>query len=423
MSDEDPREPEDADEQAPPPEPTPDDDAPRDDAQHDDGPAPDEAGADAPATQDAEPGEQAEPQEGEAEEGAEAAGGEEAPETDDGEAPADEAGAEPVTEGEEVAAEEAEAPEQEAEEEAEEEPASYDGLSSGLSWLGAEPFVPPVPAGYAAGETAVTEAAAVPRALGAERKLSVRERLEARRAEADATKRWYQKVPIPVWLCMPATLFIIFWILFVAKPWRHIPGPWEKVEASLATAPAVDDVGQALRDMGVVTMQPMDSWLPLGGGVLRTDGVRSARLTFEQPAPEGNEPAAFAFACEVAIVAFAPTLEYSIKVELDPAWALELRGNRREQQAGREARRADCYFQFCRDGRQVVGRPYQATTFQKLRWYRLRVAVRRGLAYYYVNGKRMGDAVLPAYEDRPHITIEARNAHVLVRNPRVELPN
>ena len=319
---------------------------------------------------------------------------------------------------EEKATEEEE--EEEQEEPEEEATALYDGLDSGLSWFGEEALVPPVPTGYAApGEEAVVSPAAPVEPAVPERRLSVRERLEARRAEAEATKQWYKKVPIPVWLCMPALIFIIGWILFVARPWQHVPGPREACDKALLKAPIAGDIEQALRDMAVVTMSPPDSWQPLPDHILRTDGVRSARLTLAQPQATEGQPD-FEFACDVAIADFDPYSEYRVKVELDPAWAIELRGNRREQRAGREAAKVDYYFYYYRQGQQVVGSPHQQTTIKKLHWYKLRIVVDGGLAYYYINGKRVGDAVLPAYQTPQPILIQVTNAQVLVRNPRVK---
>ena len=338
------------------------------------------------------------------------------PASDESEAPGD--GAAAAAGGE--PAEGDEEPDEAPEEEAPKAPPQYDGLDSGLAWFGAEPFVPPLPTGYVAREIEGEAAAPMGRAALAERKLSVRERLEARRAETDATKKWYQKVPIPVWLCMPATIFIIVWVLVVAKPWAQIPGPREAMDETLLTAAALDDdkVSEALIALGVGSMTPIDAFQPLGGGVLRMDKTRrAATLTFE--VPEGKQLAEMA--CEVAIAEWHPGSEYAVSLSLDPNRMVELLGNQYPKQlrGGQEAQRVDFYASFWPQGRQVM-RVRSETALKLKHWYRLRMVVDRNLTTCTINGKQIGEAAASGGTAVRAATLKVENARILVRNLVVE---
>ena len=343
------------------------------------------------------------------------------PTSDDDETPGDEAAA--AADGEPAAGDEGpdEAAEEEApEEEAPEPPPIFDGLDSGLAWFGAEPFVPPIPTGYVAREVEGEVAAPLGRAAVAGRKLSVRERLEARRAEADATKKWYQRVPIPVWLCMPATVFIVVWILFVAKPWAQIPGPREAMDPELLTAAPVEEgkIVEALQALGVASMNVPDAFRPLPGKMLRMDKMRrSATLTFE--VPEGKQIGEIA--CEVAIAEWHQGSEYAVSMSLDVNRVVALLGNQypKKLRGGEEAQRVDYYSAFWPEGRQVM-RVRSETALKLKHWYRLRMVVDRNLTTTTINGTQIGEAAASGGRQVRAATLKVENARILIRNLVVE---
>jgi len=409
MSDDDPRrDDEQADEPFPPPEPDTDD-APRDDGQ-----APDEK---PPHDADPAAGDAADETEGQ-------------PRDEPGE-PSDEGAAADEDEGEEGGKESPGDDEQAAEEEQEQPgpPPIYDGLEAGLSWFGAEPFVPPVPPGYAAAEAAVGPAGAAEVATVGERKLGVRERLEARRAELDAAKKWYQKVPIPIWLCMPATIFIICWILFVARPWTKVPAPREACDPELLTATPIEDIVTALQGLRVETMSPPDSWAALEGRILRMDpqlGTASVSFKLPETGAEGKAPS-YEFACEVAFARVPESVAYALRLDLGEAWAIEIRGNQAVPRAGREPGRDDFYYYTDLDtsaaSRGIATAAYEPqheVDLKPMHWYTLRVIVEEGLAWYYVNGQRLYGAHASAGKAHTVATLTATNAQVLIRNPRID---
>ena len=381
-------------------------------------PTPDDAGKAGDDDGDHEPEGQGEAEEREA--SAEAEGG-----TPDEGATGDEDGGE----------EGGEQPPDDEEEAAEEEqaepgpPPVYDGLETGLSWFGAEPFVPPVPTGYAAAEAAVGPVEAAEGATVGERKLGVRERLEARRAELDATRKWYQKVPIPVWLCMPATIFIVCWILFVARPWTKVPAPREACDPELLTATPIEDIVTALQELRVETMSPPDSWAPLEGRILRMDpqlGTASVSFKLPEAGAEG-QARSYEFACDVAFARVPESVAYALRLDLGNAWAIEIRGNQAVPRAGREPGRDDFYYYTDLDtsaASRGVGtaayEPQHEVDLKAMHWYTLRVIVEEGLAWYYVNGQRLYGAHASAGKAQTIATLTATNAQVLIRNPRVE---
>jgi len=416
MSDDDPRrDDEQADEPFPTPEPDADDadEAGDEDGHHE---PEDQGEADEPSHEDQTEDDAEGPEEREA--GDEAEGG-----TPDEGAAGDE------DEGEESEEEPPGDDEEAAEEEQQQPPPVYDGLETGLSWFGAEPFVPPVPPGYAAAEAAVGPVGAAEGATVGERKLGVRERLEARRAELDATRKWYQKVPIPVWLCMPATIFIVCWILFVARPWTKVPAPREACDPELLTATPIEDIVTALQELRVETMSPPDSWAALEGRILRMDpqlGAASVSFKLPEAGAEGKAPS-YEFACEVAFARVAESVAYALRLDLGEAWAIEIRGNQAVPRAGREPGRDDFYYYTDLDtsaASRGIGtaayEPQHEVDLKAMHWYTLRVIVEEGLAWYYVNGQRLYGAHASAGKAQAVATLSATNAQVLIRNPRIE---
>jgi len=286
-------------------------------------------------------------------------------------------------------------------------PVYYDGLDSGLAWFGAPPFVPPLPTGYPAPQppkgAAEAEAPAAERAVTS-RKV-VRERFEAKRKETEAIKVWYRRVPIPVWLCMPATIFIIVWIAFIAKPWQATPGPKEtqKVDLAVLDSQPVEDQAAALRAKGIESPSPFK--LLANGLLAMTSRQDFVRVVLDLP--QGVEPN-YTVSCDIAL--------------LDPgdhseAWLLlgERAGIGIINDPYTSLKSFVSTWRFTDKLMQRQER-YRAKAGY---WHRLQILVKGANASYRLNGREVG---LPSSVGAPprKVIITVQGARALVRDWTVE---
>jgi hypothetical protein len=272
--------------------------------------------------------------------------------------------------------------EEETEEAAEEEhePGAFlrpDGLDSGLSWFGAEPFIPPLPPGSTPperpGEASEEEDEAAAAVLSAsERRQQVRDRLHARRAEKKADRRWYQRIPIPVYFTLPVIIFTVCYVLIVAPPWKAIPGPKADLDSALLKAEAVEDQDARLEEMGI-EVKPGDAWRLLPGGELvMADGRRKAAVlvTPEEPMTD----------CEasVEVCLVGPSVGATVWLGLNEGTGTALglaRMNRQKhlvRKHGFNRYRSEMEFQI-----------------QPNAWYTLAIRVEGKRTGYYLNGREL----------------------------------
>ena len=243
-------------------------------------------------------------------------------------------------------------------------PVYYDGLESGLAWFGQEPFVPPIPFGYPTPQ-GVEEAGAA--ALPAERAVvnrkAVRERFEAKRKEAEAVRKWYQRIPIPIYFSMPAMIFIVIWICFVARPWERIPGPREKLDGKLvAEFDTFENQEARLKELGVTLTFPPSCWWVLRDGSLAMGSKQnSARVEIETTEMKNAD-----VSCEVALLegeSAALLLEGMTSLSLDAA-------------------RDGGYVRKCAHNGQ---RTQRELPVKYAYWYQLRIRIEPGKTRYFVN--------------------------------------
>jgi len=284
-------------------------------------------------------------------------------------------------------------------------PVYYDGLDSGLAWFGAAPFIPPLPTGYPTPQAlaeAAAEAAAAAERVVVSRKV-VRERYESKRKETDATKTWYQRVPLPVWLCMPATIFILVWIGVVAQPWRRVPGPEEtqKLDIALLDSPPVEGQAAALRAKGIDTVTPPAAWQLLANGLLgMPSNVDFSRVAFDLP-PGLTD---YEIACEIALLD--PSDHYEAWLLLGDRAAV---GIVRDPIASIKSFVGTYKFTDKLIQRQE---PYRIKPGY---WYELRIVVKGGTATYVVNGSRIGATSSVGAPPRKAV-LTVQQARALVRN-------
>jgi len=379
----------------------------------DQGPPPEEGEAESPEPQSRPPDETAPeeqpPSSSEESESAEGAEEEEPSPSEEAEPEQEEAPPEREEEGAPAEAEEAEegkpgeeaeAPEEEPEAEEPALPPPCDGLDSGLAWFGAEAFVPPAPTGYllprpeewaaqpeAAGAAATAEALAL-------RRQRIRERLEARRKEAEALRRWYQRIPLPVLLMMPATIFIIGWVLYT-RPWDRIPSP-ERLDEKLLQAAPVESQDEKLQAMGVEFMTP-PCWQLLPGGILVMDSEqRVATVEVQVPAPPSN----IEVSCEACLLQ-----GFEVWLGLDGGTAL-----------GLVAKPEGHYIRKRIHGGGETRRPHE---IQHRHWYGLKIRVEPGQTRYFVNGYELG-AVPRRPASVAKVQLTALTARAAFRNLKIE---
>ena len=302
-------------------------------------------------------------------------------------------------------------------------PPLHDGLDSGLAWFGDEPFVPPTPTGYLlseAGERAAPAAAAAvaPAPAVAERPLGVRERFEARRKEAEAARTWYQKIPIPVFFTLPAFLFIVIWILFVAQPWSGVADPREKLDEALLTAPAAAEQAAGIAAMGVAAAEPLGHWQLLTGKVLRMGrALRSAKLVV--PVPPGLED--LEATCDLCIAQGNDYGGYQVTFMLDDRRGVALLGNQYPKvlRGGVERQRTDYVAARKMRGAAIIEARHERA-LKLNHWYKLRILVEGGTAHFYVNGTRVAKESPCPEGPVANVVLAVSNARVLVRNLKVK---
>jgi hypothetical protein len=297
---------------------------------------------------------------------------------------------------------EAEGAEEEKEEEKGPTPGTFDGLDSGLAWCGEPAYEPPLPTGYLPPPEAEGPAAAV---SAADRSQRIKERLASRRAETEAERTWIQKVPIPVWLCMPATIFIIVWIALFARPWAQIPEPGEdmKVDSSILKASSVDDVVGRMMELRIKDWDPEPSWQILANDVLGLKSRKSrARLVFYPP-----ERKNFTVSCQVCII---DTLaDHSVWLRIHESRAVGLESSERE-----DANPGAAFYKSDATGTKTL-KVLQPTPVKTDYWYTLAIRVKDGVCTYFVNGKELSEKPnAPATIEA--ISVVAKNVRFYVRN-------
>jgi hypothetical protein len=282
----------------------------------------------------------------------------------------------------------------------------YDGLDSGLSWFGAEPFEPPVPAGYLPpAEAGAAGAAPLAPAEAAERRQRIRERLEARRKEADAQRKWYQKIPLAAYIPVPATLFIIIWIVFVAKPWRRIPNASEELDASVLAPRQADDAQLAAMD--IEQGLPPKCWRLAGEDLLVMDASHpTAQMV--RSLPEGTPH--FEVSCDVCLVEGFD--EHSVRLRFDEARAVGLVFSPRDPDTPQYIGARRTAGGQTREWSQPMDLKYRY-------WYALKIRVDEDGVRYFVNGRRLSpEPRLPPPPSK--VMVSVVNARAAVRRWRIE---
>lgn len=315
---------------------------------------------------------------------------------------------------EEAEAGDGEDADEEADEEPEEEPEpgaflKHDGLESGLSWYGAVPFIPPLAPGAepphrpAAEEEAEAEEDMGPRPTlsAAERRQQMRERLDARRAVTKAQRTWFQRIPAPVWLSLPATLFIIGYII-VVRPWDRIPDPTMVLDPALLTVDAVEDQPLALAERGL-EVKPEGAWRLLPSGeLLMTKARRTATVTVDVEEPLKN--------CEVSVEACTVGEGYVLWLCLDEkqATALALDATPRGGQDSDLVRKSA----FDGSGSTIK------INIKPDHWYELKIRIEGTQTRYFVNGYEL-QAVTARPPSVERIVLVAQEAKAVFRNWKI----
>jgi len=314
-----------------------------------------------------------------------------------------------------------ETPDQPAEEQVEEAPAEEtpspteppycsDGLEGGLSWFGAEPRVAPLPPGQAPPTDQEAAAAEQEAEL---RRLRVRQRLEARRREAEAAKdkKWYQRIPLGALSMIPIIIVLIVMVILY-PPWGgRVRGPAEKLDDKLLLKEEVKDPQAVLQSLGIEAIGRCWTIIPLAENpramsdyaFVMTKKASSAALKLKPPAATN-----FAASCEIALLDKDP--EYGASLALEDSTLVALRSDERDLTR-------DVVRIVTRRGGQLV----KATARHTLKprwWYKLEVRVEGSTVRYYVNGGR-----LPTSGERPPGIAEVRivvfNARIAVRNLKI----
>ncbi|MFP4056759.1 MAG: hypothetical protein ACLF0G_07810 [Candidatus Brocadiia bacterium] len=241
-------------------------------------------------------------------------------------------------------------------------------------------------------------------AAPAARRQRIRERLEARRKEAEAQKKWYQKIPLAAYVPIPATIFIIVWIVFVARPWARVPEPKEKIGDAVLTGQGMEEQAQRLRELNV-TLGP-GGWRLLPGDVFAMSMVKKqARLTRRLP----QDLSRFVVSCEAGIIEGIEV--HTLRLELDKYRFLGL--------VGLEGNPSECYITAAgrKDARPIEWQQHVPLKYGY--WYKLRMEVNDEQVRYQVNGQSLSPEAPPAGLPAA-VTIKAENARIAVRNWRIE---
>jgi len=336
-------------------------------------------------------------------------------EPSDGEEPVD--GDEPSNDEEpadsKLSGDEAEGSADEQEEDQAEEtgptPGIFDGLDSGLAWYGEDAFEPPLPAGYLP-PPELPEGAAAP--AGMDRSQRIKDRLASRRAETEAEKKWFQRIPTPIWICMPATVFIIIWIVVFAKPWQQIPEPGadKKFDESLLKGHNVEDSAARAKALHIRERVPALTWKILPGDILGMKLRKSSAKVVFEPSEAKN----FTASCEVCIV---DTLaDYSVWLQVHTSRGVGLVGSGRDgSPSGPACKKPDA------TGQTVQWVQEMPEDKMMNHWYSLALRVEDGTCTYYVNGKALPHTPA-APQEVEAITLVAANAQIYVRDWKVTVP-
>ena len=283
---------------------------------------------------------------------------------------------------------------------------AHDGLESGLAWFGAEPFVPPLapgmpPSGPAAAaaaladETAGVEVAEAPALTAAERRQRMMERLEARRREAKARRRWYQRVPIPVWFTLPATVFIIYWILFIAKPWDRVPEPSATIDDALLAAPAAENQAEKLAEGRITTRD--NCFRLVASGEMVMDGARRW-ASFDVAAKAELENGEVS--CEVCLLGQGVDAKVWLSLDGSKQVALGLVAGGHDPGVNKHA----------------VGKPtHMRLDIERRAWYELRIRVEPARTRYFINGYELR-SVATRPQRIARIVLIAEEARAAFRN-------
>ncbi len=282
-----------------------------------------------------------------------------------------------------------------------------DGLESGLSWFGTEPRAAPLPPGQ---KPPVEEEEAVEDEAEA-RRLRVRQRLAARRREAEAAveKKWFQKIPLGA-LSMIPILIVLLVMVILYPPWgTRVRGPAEKLDEKLLLREEVKNPKAVLDSLGIEAIGRYWAVIPLAeepagaadyAFVMTRKASPTAALKLKPPSTQN-----FIASCEVAILEKDP--EYVASLSLEDSTVLALRSD--ERNPNRDVVRV-----VTRRGGNLV----KATLRQSLKlrwWYKLEVEVEGSTVRYRVNGGR-----LPTAGERPpgiaEVRIVAFNARIAIRN-------
>ena len=282
-----------------------------------------------------------------------------------------------------------------------------DGLESGLSWFGAEPRTPPLPPGQRPPvkeeEAAEDEAEA--------RRLRVRQRLAARRREAEAAveKKWFQKIPLGALSMIPIVIVLIVMVILY-PPWgARVRSPAEKLDDKLLLREEVKNPEAVLDSLGIQAIGRYWAVIPLAeepagaadyAFVMTRKASPTAALKLKPPSAQN-----FTASCEVAILEKDP--EYAASLAFEDSTVLALRSDERNLDQ-------DIVRVVTRRGGNLV----KATLRHSLEprwWYKLEIEVEGSTVRYRVNGGR-----LPTAGERPPGIAEARivafNCRIAIRN-------
>jgi len=285
--------------------------------------------------------------------------------------------------------------------------ANYDGLDSGLAWLGAEPFAPPCPVGY----QPPPAAAEAPRELSEDelhlRRRRIHGRFQARRKEAHTQKPWYRKIPVGA-LSMVPILTVLLVVTILYPPWRggsYFPAAKETLDHALLDAEPLANPDEILQQLGVKDRTPK-VWRVLPGNILATRGFEAnARLVFAMPPNLAN--ANYRMACDICLADRDPA-SWGVAITLAPSVGIILQAH--------PSRRGKDYVAGRRSGLTLVGHQH---TIKPRTWNHVEVIVSEARVTYTFNGKAL-KAAPPRPPAPEKIELTTYNTHLLVRNWRIE---
>ncbi|HUT34927.1 MAG TPA: hypothetical protein VNE39_15665 [Planctomycetota bacterium] len=322
---------------------------------------------------------------------------ESAEEPSDGAAPAQAADEEPSEE-----------PEPPAEEKPSESPAptpaaNYDGLDSGLAWLGPERFDPPAPVGY---EPLPQEAAKPAKELSTEERRRIHGRAAARRQEVETQKKWYQKIPIGA-LSMVPILVILLVVALVYPPWagRAFPDSKEPLDEALLSATPLANSDQALRALGVQDASPK-CWRVLPGDILMmTAAEATAKLSFTIPRGLPR----LEVACDLCVLE-RDANAWGVSIGIEGAVGITLQAH--------PSKPGEDYVAGRRAGASLAG---YAHAIKLKMWNRVTMTVDEAGTRYTFNGKAL-KATAPRPGRLNKVDLTTYNTRLLIRNWRIQEP-